>query len=298
MSNQFIMARVNSGDRLGLTLFFAIVLHAVVILGITFTPNIKKALDRSRQTMDITLVQSRSDKRPDDAQYLAQADHLGSGNTKEKTPPKAPSNQRRITPRQANGEAPDFQLAAAPPVSQKHIKKPEILTAKHADNQLAETHVNKTKLSPHAPTAAELLTRSMEIASLSAELKQQQAAYTGRKRHTRISASTQEFKYAAYMDTWRTKVERIGRLNYPEAAKKHKIYGALLLDVAINTDGSVAGISLRSSSGSKILDDAAIRIVKLAAPFAPLPDNIRADTDVLHILRTWIFKSGDTLYTK
>ena len=138
----------------------------------------------------------------------------------------------------------------------------------------------------------------MEIASLSAELQQQQAAYSGRKRHTHISASTQEFKYAAYMDTWRNKVERIGRLNYPEAAKKRKIYGSLLLDVAINADGSVDDISLRRSSGSKILDDAAIRIVKLAAPFAPLPKNIRTDTDVLHILRTWIFRSGDTLYTK
>jgi protein TonB len=138
----------------------------------------------------------------------------------------------------------------------------------------------------------------MEIASLSAEIRQRQAAYSGRERHKHISANTREYKYASYMDAWRAKVERIGKLNYPEEARRRKLSGSLLLDVAINVDGSVQSISLRRSSGIKVLDDAAMRIVRLAAPFAPLPENIRKDTDVLHIIRTWIFKSGDSLYTK
>jgi len=292
------LSRVRAGDRLGLTLFFAIILHSIVILGISFTPQLKRALDNSVQTMDITLVQSASDKKPDDAQYLAQVDHLGSGNTEEKQPPKAPAKEHRITPEDRTGQDTQVQVAAAPQVKRNEIKRPEVLTTNFSENELTESRVSKNKIVQPALTAAELMTRSMEIASLSAELRQQEAAFTGRKRHTHISASTQEFKYSAYMEAWRSKVERIGRLNYPEAAREQRIYGNLLLDVAIREDGTIDNISLRRSSGNKILDDAAIRIVRLASPFAPLPENIREETDVLHILRTWIFQNGNRLSTQ
>jgi protein TonB len=132
----------------------------------------------------------------------------------------------------------------------------------------------------------------LQIASASAELQQRQQNYAKRKRHKYITASTQEYKYAAYQEAWRQKVERIGRLNYPEAARQRKLTGDLTMTVAIRADGSVASISLDRSSGYKLLDDAARRIVRLASPFAPLPDNIRAETDVLHITRTWIFHDG------
>jgi protein TonB len=94
------------------------------------------------------------------------------------------------------------------------------------------------------------------------------------------------------MDAWRAKVEAIGNLNYPEEAKRRHLTGNLLLDVALNPDGTVNGISLRRSSGHKTLDDAAIRIVELAAPFAPFPPEVRADIDVLHITRTWKFNES------
>jgi protein TonB len=100
------------------------------------------------------------------------------------------------------------------------------------------------------------------------------------------------------MEAWRSKVERIGRLNYPEEAKKRAIFGSLIMDVVLNSDGSVYQLQIKKSSGSKILDDAAIRIVRLAAPFAPLPDNIREETEMLHITRTWIFRSGNRLTTR
>ncbi len=90
-------------------------------------------------------------------------------------------------------------------------------------------------------------------------------------------------------------MERIGNLNYPEEAREKKIYGSLLLTVHIRSDGSVERIDLDRSSGSKILDDAAVRIVRLAAPFAPFPENIRKDTDILAITRTWTFTRQDQL---
>jgi protein TonB len=138
----------------------------------------------------------------------------------------------------------------------------------------------------------------MQMASLDAEIQQQRQAYAKRPRIKYISASTKEYKYATYMEAWRAKVERIGRLNYPEEAKKRQIFGSLIMDVVLNSDGSVYQLQIKKSSGSKVLDDAAVRIVRLAAPFAPLPDNIREETEMLHITRTWIFRSGNKLTTR
>ena len=91
------------------------------------------------------------------------------------------------------------------------------------------------------------------------------------------------------MEAWRAKVERVGNLNYPDAARKKKLSGSLILDVALNDDGSTNQITIRRSSGHKVLDDAAIRIVELASPYSPFPDHIREETDILHITRTWQF---------
>jgi protein TonB len=92
-------------------------------------------------------------------------------------------------------------------------------------------------------------------------------------------------------------VEKIGNLNYPEEAKRRKLYGNLLMHVAVRADGSVEKIRIRRSSGHKLLDDAAVRIVRMAAPFAPFPPEIREEVDVLDITRTWQFLDGNTLFS-
>jgi protein TonB len=97
------------------------------------------------------------------------------------------------------------------------------------------------------------------------------------------------------VEDWRGKVEKIGNLNYPEAARAQKLYGSLVLTVAIRADGSVESVQVDRSSGKKILDAAAVRIVQLAAPYAGFPPDIRRDTDILHITRTWTFTRGDEL---
>ncbi|HEX5539524.1 MAG TPA: TonB family protein, partial [Methylophilaceae bacterium] len=98
-----------------------------------------------------------------------------------------------------------------------------------------------------------------------------------------------------YVESWRQKVEKVGNLNYPVEAKEQKLYGRLRMTVSIKADGSIEKLEINQSSGYKVLDDAAKRIVNLAAPFAPFPDNIRKDTDILSITRTWSFTKQDNL---
>ena len=117
-------------------------------------------------------------------------------------------------------------------------------------------------------------------------------AYAKLPRRKTISASTKEYKYAAYLDAWRRKIERIGTLNYPDEAKRNKLYGNLILHVAVRKDGSISQVRVMRSSGHQLLDDAAMRIVRLAAPYSPLPDNIAERVDILHITRTWRFESA------
>jgi protein TonB len=145
-------------------------------------------------------------------------------------------------------------------------------------------------------SAADILaSRSAEIAALSARLDAASTAYASRARRRAISASTREFRYATYMEAWRRKVERIGNLNYPEAAKEQGLYGSLILRVAVRADGSLESIRVLRSSGQPLLDEAAKQIVELAAPFAPFPPDIAAETDVLDITRTWQFQRNNQL---
>lgn len=105
-----------------------------------------------------------------------------------------------------------------------------------------------------------------------------------------ISANTREIEFAAYQHAWVAKVERIGNMNYPEEVRRMKLVGDLVMTVGINRDGSVESIEIARSSGKPMLDQAATRIVRLAGPYSPLPDNINASIDVLHITRTWVFE--------
>ena len=130
---------------------------------------------------------------------------------------------------------------------------------------------------------------------LSAELNQQLNLGRRIDRQKFISSRTKEHKYAAYMESWRSKVEQVGNLNYPEVAKQKQLSGSLVLNVAINSDGSVAQISVVRSSGQKILDDAAVRIVSMAAPYEPFSDEILKEVDTIHITRTWQFLHNNTL---
>ncbi len=273
-------APVGANDRLGLTLFFAVVLHALFILGVRFDM-ITLPLENPFPAMEITLVTSRAEKAPDQADFLAQANQRGGGNTDEITRP--------VTPPPA-AEIAQQETAATLPIIPDRPQTKNKLTAQAPSPHKTEAYQEEKQEAPaDAPSAADLVARSLQIASLSAEINESREAYAKRPRQAFISAATHEYKYASYMEAWRRKVEQIGNLNYPGEARRNNLSGSLILDVALNPDGKVHSIALRRSSGHKVLDDAAIAIVKLAAPYAPFPDNIRKDTDILHITRTWQF---------
>ena len=285
---------ISPADRLGLTLFFAGAFHALVILGISF--DIDKLLPRDIPlSIEITLVHSKTEESPDKADYLAQANQKGGGNVKEKMRPSSPVSNPRPTDEKGDAEQ-SLPMMSPPPQPVSESKK--IMTATvDSQQKVDEPEQSPQPPTPEAPSAAELMSRSREIARLSAEIRQKQQAYAKMPREKYITANTRESLYAAYQDAWRQKVERIGNLNYPDQAKNQNLSGSLLLDVAINPDGSLKNIRVERSSGHKVLDDGAIRIVRMAAPFAPLPPEIRKEVDVLHITRIWQFHDNNSLQT-
>jgi protein TonB len=131
------------------------------------------------------------------------------------------------------------------------------------------------------------------MARLRAELSKEFSAYQERPRKQFVGARAQEDRFARYVEDWRGKIERVGNLNYPDEARRQKLYGTLVLTVSVRRDGSVDSIEVNRSSGFRLLDQAAIRIVELAAPFSRFPPDIAKDTDILAITRTWSFTTGE-----
>jgi len=289
--------QITATDRLGLTLFFAVTIHAIIILGITFGSELLNTKDPV-QTMEITLVQSRSETVPDeDAQFLAQATQQGGGSTVEAKRPQAARSESIKTPHQTQGTAPEHSIPILQKQKRIEQRQREVMTANNAQSKIS-SQKQTPKENSKKPSASSLIARSLQIASASAEVEYRELANKNKTKKKFITASTREFKYAAYQDAWRQKVERIGRINYPEEARKRNLSGDLTLTVVLRPNGTVKDLSIDRSSGNRLLDDAALRIVRLAAPYAPFPENIRAETDLLYITRTWIFQRGNTLYTK
>ncbi|GAB4345903.1 MAG: energy transducer TonB [Gammaproteobacteria bacterium] len=284
--------QISARNRLEMTLFLAAALHAVVILGIGFGINPLAERDPVRR-MEITLVHNRSDKTPEDAKLLAQANQEGGGDAEEPARPTSPASTPAVLPNQGSAAFTQPRSPAAP----KQLEKRQVVTTTRPSTFRSQTRPSVEE-TPELPTARQLIRQSLEMASLSAEINRDLSNRAERPRQKFISASTREYKYAAYEEAWRLKVERIGNLNYPEEAKRRNLSGALMLDVALNPDGSIHSIRILRSSGHKLLDDAAQRIVHLAAPFAPFPPKIRAETDVLHIIRTWKFENNYRLSSR
>jgi protein TonB len=272
---------VTSTDRMALAIFFAIVLHAMIILGITFSAGLTKPLDKPLPTLDITFS-SHESAPPEEADYLAQTSQDGGGNTQEKVRPQEylPAQAPSVVERAA-ASAPD-----------------QVLTTNLSSAKIEQKTTPAPESKPKDVSASELIERSMEMASLSEQINASRQAYAKQPKQVFVSARTQEFKYANYMIEWVKKVERVGNLNYPDAARREGISGKLLLDVELNPDGTVRDISVLRSSGQPVLDEAAVRIVNLAGPFLPFPPEIRKEADVLHITRTWEFSTTHQLQSR
>ncbi len=286
--------KITARDRLTFTLFLSLALNLVIILGISFDFEDMTQGEDPLPTLDIILVENNNSSIDnDDADFLAQTAQEGGGNTDDKSRPTTVETAPDI-PMPMQGDADIMQLRQ---VANDAPGQQEVLSTFEGE-YLVQNQDNPNEQQANVTTAAQLMRNGQEIARLSAEIQQSMEIYSKRKRHRYITASTKEFRDAAYHDAWRRKVERIGNLNYPEEAKRRKLSGQLVLDVAINANGTIHNITVRRSSGQKLLDDAAVRIVRLASPFAPLSPEMRKNTDVLHITRTWIFMPDNTLNTQ
>jgi protein TonB len=279
-------------DRLGLTLVLAALLHVLLILGVGFSA---ARPEQIRQTLEITLAPFKSATAPTKADYLAQDNQLGSGTLDKKALPKT----TQVAPFQDD----KINKVTPPPATRQKVEatpEPEKRPVTTIAPRPQKAEVKRTEVKAEQPPKADTpefdsSQLSSEIASLEAELAKEQQLYAKRPRIHRLSAaSTMRDKGAWYKDDWRKKVERIGNLNYPEEARRQQIYGSLRLMVSINSDGTLYEVLVLESSGQPLLDQAAQRIVRLAAPFAPFTGDLN-DVDRLEIIRTWRFAKGDRL---
>jgi protein TonB len=275
-------------------LVIAVILHALFILGVTF--QMPPAQPQATQpSLDVILVPTpKKQPKPEEADFLSRQNQEGGTDRKGQARPNAvPTLPALKKSRKASEER--IRSGVKAPDARK---QPKVVTTEKPSTHKVKPARKAPVKARKKPDMTQLLSSTrQEIARLTAELdRNSQYAYQ-RPRLKAINASTREYRYAAYLEAWRKKVERVGNLNYPDEAKRRKLYGDLLLHVALRSDGSVQQIRVVRSSGHKILDDAAVRIVRLAAPFAPFPEEIRKEVDILDITRTWQFLSSNRLFS-
>jgi len=276
---------VNDYDRFSFAIFMAALVHLLIIFGIGFSLPEKQ---NSATTLDVTLAQSHEQKAPDEADFLAQSNQLGSGTLQDRA--------QMTTNEQADYSAEEIQhtqrlqqMASAPKTRPQDSHS---ITSTLSDLEVHSRQLDKLQALelPDGQTKS-FWERSLAIASLQAKLDNQQQTLSKKPRTRRLTASsTRQSTDALYMNQWLREIEAIGNLNYPSEAKRKNINGSLRLMVALRADGTIHELKVLESSGHKVLDDAAKHIVRQASPFAPFSEEMRKKTDVLEIIRTWQFK--------
>lgn len=280
-----------SRERFGFTFFLSACAHAIIILGLGFT-----YLEEinSEPALEITMAQYRSELAPEDADFLAQENQIGSGILDAAA---APS-----TPFESDFNADTIQEVLPVPRAPEQLDPVQlqdvavIASVQQADQVRQQLDVEEVDDQLPLSEIASPQELSLAIASLKAQLDLQREQYAKRpRRYTISSASTRKSQDALYLDNWRRRIEAVGNLNYPDIARRQQLYGSLRMLVAILPDGRVTDVQILQSSGHSVLDQAALDIVNLAAPFAPFPEAMRAEADILEIIRTWRFHEGNAL---
>jgi protein TonB len=270
----------------------SILLHAILL---TVHFRFPEALrwKSANQPLEVILVNSKTRDKPSRAKALAQANLDGGGNTSEKR--RATSAAPVTNPREPGRDLAEMQRRQRELESQQ--QKLLALNREQGARVPTESQRQASEEASAQVSGRDMAERSLAMLNLQAQIARQTQAYQERPRKRFIGANAREYRFAQYEEDWRAKIERVGTLNYPAEARG-KLYGMLRLTVTIRPDGSVESIDLDRSSGLKVLDRAAFRIVQMAAPFAAFPADIRKDTDLLVITRTWFFAQGDKVWTE
>jgi len=280
-----------SRERFRFMIFLSACAHALLVLGVGFT-YLTDANDEA--TIEVTLAQYRSQIQPDDADFIAQENQTGSGSQDEATVPSSPflsdlndADINEVRP------APEAQVLNETPEQPKLTT----LTSINAEQVIAQQRnapEQEEKQALSEQSSSEEI--SLAIASLQAQLDLQQQAFARQPRkYTLSSASARKSHEASYLDSWRRRVEAVGNINYPVQARQQQVYGNVRMLIALNASGQISETRIIQSSGESLLDQAAVDIVNLAAPFEPFPEELKAEADILEIVRTFRFHEGNTL---
>lgn len=280
--------RIGPPERLSATLALSLIVFGVFVLGVGFTRDDAAPVV---PTLDVILTQTSTPEPPRQADFIAQANNAGGGDSDHAQRPR--EAQLAEVPKPQPGVAPQPMTAQSPPPM---LETPQrLLTTTANSDRSAQVSAQAPTSEPlPLPTGRELMQQSLEMARLTSEIAINDAHYAKRPKRKVITASTQEYEYAAYMRGWVDKVERVGNLNFPEEIRRRGLSGQLILIVIVRRDGSIGDVILKRPSGNKLIDAAAMRTVRLAQPFPPLPKS-KEDIDELYITRTWDYSAGEVI---
>lgn len=283
---QPIRPRISASDRLGLTLFLALTLHAIVVFGVGFKQSERDNAE-PLPGLEVIVASSKSFDTAEDPDYLAQVDQVGGGNADEKARPSAPVS----APTPIDQKGLSDQDRAEMQKQQLTLSKLYFLTQSEADNAIRQDQQSRARDNNDRP-ANEVEQRASQIARLQAEIREMSVNFARRPKILTLTASTRKAVEASYLASWVKKIEKTGNLNYPREARLENLDGRLRMNVRINAEGEVIDMEITKSSGATVLDEAARQILRMAQPFAPFSDELRERADQIVIIRTWDFKSN------
>lgn len=284
--NQALKPSITATDRLGFTLFLAIMLHAIVVLGVGFKSS-DESLQEPLPTLNVIVASAKTLAVAEAPDYLAQVNQSGGGNAEDKARPSAPVS----TPTPLNQKGLSDQARQELRKQQLEINQLYYLTQQESDKQIVSQQQRREKATK-TQEADEAEQQATKIARLQAEIREMTIAYAKRPKTITLTASTRKAAEASYLASWVKKVEHTGNLNYPPEARQKKLDGRLRMSVWLNAAGEVLDMKITNSSGTSVLDEAAKRILRIAQPFAPFPEELRERADQIVIIRTWDFKSN------
>ncbi|MEL7448449.1 MAG: TonB family protein [Pseudomonadota bacterium] len=280
--------RRRTDDRLVSTLFLAVLLHSILIMGITFKAFSGPAA--ASPTLEVVMLKSEPSELTinDDAPYLAAHSQYGSGTTQEsvRATTELPSEGTIANPGDATGNSP---FAATPG---DITKTPDIMASRSPSTFATPLQLETTTNPEQVAMRARLSTPAAPDALMVGDAVGENRAQGDDRRVAEISVSTREAVFAGYLSGWKGKIEKMGTLNFPDTMQRRGKSGNPILEVAINANGSLEDIVVRRSSNHPELDQAALRILRLASPFDPFPHEIAKDYDVLRFVYEWRFVDG------
>lgn len=284
-----LAAPSRQGTRMALALLASAAVHGMV-LSTQFVKVNPRLFEDPNLPMEVVLVNAKSAEAPLNPDALAQANLAGGGNTDEDRRLKSPLP---ASPKSQTGASEEAALQSR--VAELEQQARALLSQMKPDARLHSQP--QPAPAPPVPSVdvSQLNAEAREMAQLQARISQQWDEYQKRPKRAFVGANVREYSFARYVEDWVAKVERVGNVNYPEAARRQGIYGSLKLTVSIYADGRIEAVEIDRSSGSKVLDAAAENIVRLAAPFAAFPEDMRKKADILSITRTWTFTRSDQL---